>query len=113
MARRAAHTIIRGGRIVDGGTRRLVAADILVRGDTIAEVGRPKMAAPVDATLVDASDRLLHPGLINAHTHSHGGLARGMGDRWTLELLITASPWISGSRTVHFISFTKNAASPA
>jgi hypothetical protein len=21
--------------------------------------------------------------LINAHTHSHGGLAKGMGDRWT------------------------------
>jgi guanine deaminase len=43
---------------------------------------------------------LLHPGLINAHTHAHGNLAKGLGDRWTLELLLTAAPWISGSRTL-------------
>jgi guanine deaminase len=41
---------------------------------------------------------LLHPGLVNAHTHGHGSLAKGMGDRWTLELLLAAGPWISGNR---------------
>ena len=41
---------------------------------------------------------LLHPGLINAHTHGHGNLAKGMGDRWTLELLLNAAPWIGGGR---------------
>ena len=100
MAKAPAHTIIRGGRVIDPGKRQAVATDILIKGDTIVEIGRPKMAAPGDATVIDARDRLLHPGLINAHTHSHGGLARGMGDRWTLELLITASPWISGGRTL-------------
>ena len=50
-------------------------------------------------SLVDATDRLIHPGLINAHTHGHGNLSKGMGDRWTLELLLTAAPWISGNRT--------------
>ena len=45
-------------------------------------------------------DRLMHPGLINAHTHGHGNLAKGMGDRWTLELLLAAGPWISGGRTL-------------
>jgi cytosine/adenosine deaminase-related metal-dependent hydrolase len=39
------------------------------------------------------------PGLINAHTHSHGGLAKGMGDRWPLELLLHAGPWLNGYRT--------------
>ena len=48
---------------------------------------------------VDARGLLLHPGLINAHTHAHGNLAKGMGDRWTLELLLTAALWISGNRT--------------
>ena len=48
---------------------------------------------------MDATDRLIHPGLINAHTHGHGNLSKGMGDRWTLELLLTAAPWISGNRT--------------
>src|SRR4051812_49584074 len=30
--------------------------------------------------------------------HGHGNLAKGMGDRWTLELLLTAAPWITGHR---------------
>ncbi len=42
----------------------------------------------------------MHPGLINAHTHGHGNLAKGMADRWTLELLLTAGPWISGGRSL-------------
>jgi len=49
---------------------------------------------------VDARGKLLHPGLINAHTHAHGNLAKGMGDRWTLELLLTTGPWISGGRSL-------------
>jgi cytosine/adenosine deaminase-related metal-dependent hydrolase len=41
----------------------------------------------------------LHPGLVNAQTHGQGNLAKGMGDRWPLELLLTAAPWITGNRT--------------
>ncbi len=93
-------TIIRGGRVLDARARRAEAADVLVTGDTIAEIGAPGMAAPSDATAFDARGKLLHPGLINAHTHAHGNLAKGMGDRWTLELLLTAGPWISGGRTL-------------
>ena len=83
-----------------GSIRAAPAADILVAGDTIAEIGRHGLAAPADDVLVDASDRLLHPGLINGHTHSHGNLAQGMGDRLTLELLLTAGPSMNGNRTV-------------
>ncbi|HEY1299486.1 MAG TPA: amidohydrolase family protein, partial [Stellaceae bacterium] len=32
-------------------------------------------------------------------THGHGNLAKGMSDRWTLELLLTAAPWITGNRS--------------
>jgi len=93
-------TIIRGGRVLDARHRRAEAADVLVTGDTITEIGAPGMAAPPDATAIDARGHLLHPGLINAHTHAHGNLAKGMGDRWTLELLLTAGPWISGGRNL-------------
>lgn len=93
-------TVIRGGRIVNIAKHRADAADILIAGDTILEIGRPGMAAPADAIVIDAKRRLLHPGLINAHTHGHGNLAKGMGDRWTLELLLTAAPAISGNRTL-------------
>ena len=92
-------TIIRGGRLVDAGRHRAEPADILIRGDTIAEIGPPGLAAPDDAVAIDARQKLLHPGLINAHTHGHGNLAKGMGDRWTLELLLAAAPWLNGNRT--------------
>jgi guanine deaminase len=92
-------TIVRGGRVLDIRAHRADAADILITGDTITEMGAPGLAAPAGATVLDASGTLLHPGLINAHTHAHGNLAKGMGDLWTLELLLTAGPWISGSRT--------------
>ena len=92
-------TVIRGGRLVGAG-KGADLADILIQGDTVREVGPPGLAAPADAATIDATDRLLHPGLINAHMHGHGNLAKGMGDRWTLELLLAAGPWISGNRTL-------------
>jgi 5-methylthioadenosine/S-adenosylhomocysteine deaminase len=90
--------IVRGGRLIDLGSRRADLTDILIDGDTIVAVGPPGLEAPEGAQVVDASRRLMHPGLINAHTHGHGVLSKGMGDRWTLELLLNAGPWISGGR---------------
>jgi 5-methylthioadenosine/S-adenosylhomocysteine deaminase len=90
-------TIIRGGRLAGAGADR---ADILIQGDSIAQIGPPGLAAPADAVVIDATNRLMHPGLINAHTHGHGNLAKGMGDRWTLELLLAAGPWLTGGRTL-------------
>lgn len=92
-------TVVRGGRLVQPRQPMPHAADILVKGDTIHEIGVPGMPVPVGALVIDATSKLLHPGLINAHTHSHGNLARGMGDRWTLELLLTAGPWTTGNRS--------------
>jgi 5-methylthioadenosine/S-adenosylhomocysteine deaminase len=94
-----AWTVIHGGRLVEPRQPKPRAADILIQGDTIHEIGAPGMAVPEGTQRIDATGMLLHPGLINAHTHGHGNLARGMGDRWTLELLLTAGPWISGNRS--------------
>src|SRR5258708_19500444 len=87
------YTIVRGGKLLDIAKRKAVPVDILIKGDTIAEIGRPGLAAPAGATVIDAKHRLMHPGLINAHTHSPGNLAKGLHDRWSLELLLTASQW--------------------
>jgi guanine deaminase len=92
-------TVVRNGRVLDIKGHRAPFADILIAGDTIAEIGPPGLSAPAEAGVVDASDRLIHPGLINAHTHGHGNLSKGMGDRFTLELLLTAGPWLSGNRS--------------
>ena len=91
--------VIRNGRILRAADRALEDRDILVRGDAIAEIGPRGMAAPAGAEAIDATDMLIVPGLINAHTHGHGGLTRGMGDRWSLELLLNAGPWLNGGRS--------------
>ncbi len=93
-------TIIRGGRLLDSRTHTAEPADIRIEGDTIAEVGRPGLAAPAGAPVIDARDTLMIPGLVNAHTHSHGNLGKSLGDRWTLELLLNAGPWITGNRNL-------------
>ncbi|MBI4182424.1 MAG: amidohydrolase [Proteobacteria bacterium] len=92
--------VIRGGRLLDIDAHRADPADILIEGDTIREVGRPGLKAPDGARAIDAAGRLLMPGLANAHTHCHGNLAKGMGDRWNLELLLNAGPWTNGNRSL-------------
>jgi guanine deaminase len=99
MARPASSVVIRGGLLVDAAARAALPADILIVGDTVAEVGAPGLAAPPDARRVDATDRLLIPGLINAHTHSHANLPRSAGDRVTLELALHLNPAIRGNQT--------------
>lgn len=93
-----AHTILRGGLVLDIRAGTAEPADILIEDDTIRELGPPGCPAPGGAREIPAARRLIHPGLVNAHTHSHGNLAKGMGDRWTLELLLTAAPWLGGNR---------------
>ena len=93
--------VIRGGRILSLPTHRGEPADVLLEGDTIRAVGPPGLAAPPDAEVIDARDRLLLPGLVNAHTHAHGALGKGLaGDRWSLELLLNANPTITAERTL-------------
>jgi 5-methylthioadenosine/S-adenosylhomocysteine deaminase len=81
--------VIRGGRVLDGA--ELVRADVLVEDDRIAAVG-PAVAAPPSARVIDASARLVLPGLINAHTHAASHLARGRAGNWTLEDLLVHAP---------------------
>jgi 5-methylthioadenosine/S-adenosylhomocysteine deaminase len=83
-------TVIRGGRLLDGE-----AADILIEGDAIKEIGLPGLAAPEGAETIDAADMMLMPGLVNAHTHGDASLAKGLGDRLSLELLLNATPLTS------------------
>jgi guanine deaminase len=86
--------VIRGGLVLDASDF-LGGADVLVQDGTIVAAGAPGMPVPDGAAVVDASRRLLHPGLVNAHTHGHANLARSMGDRFTLELLLAAAPHMS------------------
>ncbi len=89
--------VISGGLVLAGDDTSARPADIVLQGDTIAAIVPPGSAeAPQRIT---AARRLIIPGLVNAHTHGHGGLSKGVGDRWSLELLLNAGPWINGHRT--------------
>ena len=92
-------SLIRGGRLTDTALRRAAPTDILIKDGVIVEMGLG-LAAPEGAAVVNAEGLLLHPGLINAHTHGHGGLGRGQGDKFTLELLLAAAPWLGGGRNL-------------
>ncbi len=95
-----AHTIVRNGLLVDAARHRVEPRDIRIAGDRIAEVGPPGLAAPPDAVVVDATGRMMMPGLVNAHTHSHANLPRSPGDKWTLELALHLNPSIRGNQTL-------------
>ena len=77
-------TLLKGGRVVSGSG--VIAADVLLEGETIAAVG-PNLAAD-GAETVDCTDKLLFPGFIYAHTH------------FDLEVAgtITADDFTTGSR---------------
>jgi guanine deaminase len=92
--------VFRGGRVLSLPEHRGEPADVLLEGGTIREVGAPGLPAPAEAEVIDARDRLLMPGLVNAHTHAHGTLGKGLaGDRWSLELLLNANPSVAAERT--------------
>jgi guanine deaminase len=89
-------TLIRGGRVYDhdGDTDQPPYADILVKGDRIAAVGKPgSITGPADARIIDAQERLVMPGFVSAHYHSHDVLHRGVFEPVPLDYwLMTATP---------------------
>lgn len=92
--------VVSGGRVLSEGSPRGQPRDIVIEGDTIVDIVTPGSFKDANAERLDATRRLIIPGLINCHTHSHGGLSKGMGDRWNLEILQTANPWMGGQRAI-------------
>jgi 5-methylthioadenosine/S-adenosylhomocysteine deaminase len=107
-------SIIRGAKLLDANRWRGENADLLIIGDSIAAVA-PRVEAPESALAIDGTGLLIHPGFVNGHTHGHNALAKGTGDRWTLELLLAAGPWITGQRSAEdrYLSAALNAAEMA
>jgi N-acyl-D-amino-acid deacylase len=68
--------LIRNARVLDGSGNPWIAADVGIRGDRIAAVGRLSGAAAMRE--IDAQGLTLAPGFIDVHSHAADGLAGSM-----------------------------------
>ena len=80
----AKRTLIKGGTVisVDPAVGDFDTGDVLIEDGAIAEVG-PNIDAG-DAEVIDATDRIVLPGLIDTHRHTWQALFRNIGSDWTL-----------------------------
>ena len=78
--------LVRGGEVYDhdGDVHRPKTHDILIEDGDIVAVGAQLDAG--DAEVIDARGKLVIPGLINAHYHSHDTLCRGLFEELPLEM---------------------------
>lgn len=74
-------TLLRGGTVLTLGARssNLVTGDVLLEDDRIAEVGTGLRAR--DAEVIDASNRVILPGFVDAHRSAWRSLMKGADDR--------------------------------
>jgi guanine deaminase len=92
--------VITGGRVLRPDTLELASGDVVIDGGLIRDIVAPGTVKDAHAERIDAADRALVPGLVNGHNHAQTGLAKGLFDRYTLELYLNAVPWASGRRTL-------------
>jgi guanine deaminase len=93
--------LVRGGRVLRDASHPCAHADVLVADGKIAAIEPPGVIDPSGRKSIDATDRILIPGLVNAHTHGHGALGKGLvGDRVPLEVFLSASGAMNASRTI-------------
>ncbi|HTE53844.1 MAG TPA: dihydroorotase [Kofleriaceae bacterium] len=60
--------LLRGGRVIDPGRKIDAALDVRIEGGLIAEIGRG-LASGRGSREIDASDRIVTPGLVDLHVH--------------------------------------------
>jgi cytosine/adenosine deaminase-related metal-dependent hydrolase len=77
--------LLRGGTVLPMDDTRsvLTGADVLVTGDRIAAIGRD-LDTPDGTLVVDATDGIVMPGMIDTHRHMWQTAMRGYGADWTL-----------------------------
>jgi len=75
-------TLIQRGTVItmDPATSPYITADVLIEDDRILAVGAD-LQAPA-ASLVDARDMIVMPGLVNAHAHLWQTAIRTLGGNW-------------------------------
>lgn len=94
----SARLLVKGGLVADPASANVVRRDLLIENGLVAKIGEPGGIDEAGAQIHDAANRLILPGFVNAHTHGHSNLVKGVADRWTLEASLTNGPWLAGAR---------------
>lgn len=82
-------------RIMEGEVPQYRRADLLIDGDRIAQIGQLS-SAETDRTM-NAAGKLVLPGFVNAHLHSHDNFNKAWLDNMPLETWMAAvRPFFSG-----------------
>ncbi|HEX7974555.1 MAG TPA: amidohydrolase family protein [Anaerolineales bacterium] len=93
---------------MDDDLKEYNQADILVRGTKIEAIG-PNLPAPEnepDVRVIDATDKLAMPGLVNGHIHSPGNFRKGALDNLPLEIfMLYEVPPLSNKSPDHRTSY--------
>jgi 5-methylthioadenosine/S-adenosylhomocysteine deaminase len=81
----ARELLLRGGYVVtvDNSIGDLPEDDVLIRDDQIAAVGRNQSTSTRDAEVIDATGRLVIPGLVDTHRHVWRGSIGGFAPQMT------------------------------
>src|SRR5580658_4390338 len=90
--------VIRGARVLsqDPKIGNFDKGDILVEGARIAAVGAD--LGPLDAEVIDGTDRIALPGLVDTHRHSWQSLIRHMSTDWTLPQYFSGVRGVLGNK---------------
>src|SRR5262244_1394011 len=79
--------LIRGGRVYnhEGDVHQPAEADILIAGEMIERLGQ-NLPAGDGTEVIDGSGKLVLPGFVNAHYHSHDVMAKGLFEEMPFDI---------------------------
>jgi cytosine/adenosine deaminase-related metal-dependent hydrolase len=80
--------VIAGATVLSDFNEPAQGKDIVIEDGKIAAIMAPGLASDPQTAIVDGTRKLVIPGLINAHYHSHDVLSRGMFEDIPLEVWI-------------------------
>ncbi|HMM20518.1 MAG TPA: amidohydrolase [Selenomonadales bacterium] len=86
-----ANILLKNGEVY-GGDGVVAKADVAIAGTTIEQVGRVAPDWPADQ-VIDCTDKLLMPGLVNTHTHAAMSLFRSYADDMALMEWLETKIW--------------------
>jgi len=79
--------LIRGGRVYDhdGDVHQPGTADLLIEGGRIARIA-PRIAPESGVEVIEAAGKLVVPGFVNAHYHSHDAMMKGLFEEMPFDI---------------------------